>query len=118
LKVTFVTDLNGEIASLSMPLEGHVKPIVFERTAEAQMYQRTFLERFTGDYDLPASTLTVSLQGDSKLVLSRPGSPVLEMRPKHGQAFEVPALPGQIFEFRDRELVNFTPDGVYVYKKK
>ncbi len=75
LKVTFVTDLNGEIASLSMPLEPHVKPIVFERTAEARMYQRTFLEQFTGDYDLPASTLTVSLQGDSKLVLSLAGEP-------------------------------------------
>jgi CubicO group peptidase (beta-lactamase class C family) len=117
-KVTFVTDVNGEVASLNMPLEPHVKPILFERSAESRMYERTFLDQFTGDYDLPASTLTVSLQGDSKLVLSRPGSPVLELKPKHGTAFEAPALPGQIFEFRNHELVNYTPDGVYVYQKK
>lgn len=33
-KVTFITDLRGDILSLSMPLESQVKPIVFERVAE------------------------------------------------------------------------------------
>jgi len=118
LKVTFVTDLNGDVSSLSMPLEPHVKPIVFERTAEKQMFERTFLEPFTGDYDVPGSPLAVALRGDNNLVLIQPGRPPLALRPTHGTTFEIESLPGEYMEFKEKELVEYTPDGVYVFKKK
>jgi CubicO group peptidase (beta-lactamase class C family) len=118
LKVTFITDLNGEVSSISLPLEPHVKAIIFERTAEKGMFERTFLERFTGDYDVPGSLWTVALQGESKLVLTRPGSPALALVPKHGTVFELESLPGETVEFKDNQAILYTADGVSVFKKK
>jgi CubicO group peptidase (beta-lactamase class C family) len=118
MKVTFITDLRGDISSLSIPLEPHVKPIVFERSAEKRMYERTFLEPFIGDYDVPGSTWTAALEGESKLALTRPGMPALALRPKHGTTFEIESLPGETIEFHEKEMVLYTPDGVLVFKKK
>jgi CubicO group peptidase (beta-lactamase class C family) len=118
LKLTFITDLNGDVSSLSMPLESHVKPIIFERTAEKRMFERTFLERFTGDYDVPGSILTVGLRGENQLIMTRPGRPALALQPKHGATFGIESLPGQSVEFKEKELVIYSPDGVNLFKKK
>ncbi len=118
LKVTFNTDLNGDVSSLSIPLESQVKPIVFDRTAEKRMFERTFLQPFTGEYEVPGSTLTVSLQGGSKLVASSPGSPTLELAPKHGTTFDIVSRPGQSIEFKPDSIVLYTPDDVSIFKKK
>ena len=122
-KVTFITDLNGDISSLSMPLESMVKPIVFERVAEKRMFDPAFLKQFTGSYDMFGSPADVRLEG-TKLVMSHPGSPVLTLAPKHGMTFDIETRPGQSLEFRPdasgkiAEAVLYTPDGVYVIKKK
>ena len=118
LKLTFITDLNGDVSSLSMPLESHVKPIVFDRAAEKRMFERTFLERFTGDYDVPGSTLTIALRGENQLILTHTGRPALALQPKHGATFDIESLPGQSVEFREKELVFYSPDGVSLFKKK
>jgi hypothetical protein len=117
-KLTFITDLNGDISTLSIPLEPHVKPIVFQRTAEKQMFERPFLTQFTGDYDTPGAPLTVALEGESKLVLTRPGSPTQALRPKHGSTFEIESLPGETIEFKEKEMILYTADGVLMFKKK
>ncbi len=122
-KVTFITDLNGDISSLSMPLESQVKPIVFERVAEKQMFDTAFLQQFVGDYDLPGNTLSVALQGNT-LVSSTPGSPVRPLVPKHGTTFAIKTQPGTLVEFRRdpsgkvTELVLETPESSFVFKRK
>ena len=122
-KVTFITDLKGDISSLSMPLESMVKPIVFERVAEKRMFDPAFLTQFTGSYDMFGSPANVRLEG-TKLVISHPGSPVLTLAPKYGMTFDIESRPGQSLEFRQdasgkiAEAVLYTPDGVYVIKKK
>ena len=95
-----------------------MKPIIFERTAEKRMFERTFLERFTGDYDVPGSTLTVAVRGENQLIMTRPGRPGLALRPKHGATFDIESLPGQSVEFKEKELVIYSPDGVNLFKKK
>lgn len=122
-KVTFITDLNGEISSLSIPLESQVNAIVFERSAEKQMFETTFLKQFVGDYDVPGSTLSITLQGNT-LVAASPGSPVLQLLPKHGTIFNVRTRPGTSVEFKKDssgkviEVVLATPESAFVFKRK
>ena len=102
LKVSFFSDANGDISSLSLPLETSVKDIVFTRLPDRQLTDRDFIRAFTGQYEVPGNPtqLTVSLRGDHTLVLSSPGAPDLELLPKRGTAFEVKDENGVIIEFK------------------
>src|SRR5216684_5364882 len=86
LRVMFFSDANGDISSLSMPLETNVRDIVFTRLPDKQLTERRFIEAFTGQYELPGSPtpLTVSLRGEHTLILSSAGSPDIELIPKRG----------------------------------
>jgi hypothetical protein len=61
-KISFITDLNGDVSSVSMPLEENVKSIIFDRVAEKQMFEKTFLEQFVGDYDFMGRTLSIQFR--------------------------------------------------------
>ena len=126
LKVMFFSDLHGEISSLSMPLEASVKDIVFTRVPDRQLSDRSFIEAFTGQYEIPGSPapLTITIRGDHALVGSAPGQEDLELLPKRGTTFEVKGLAGFSMEFRKdaggkvTEAVLYQPDTVIVLKKK
>jgi CubicO group peptidase (beta-lactamase class C family) len=102
LKVAFFSDADGNISSLSLPLETNVKDIVFTRLPDKQLADRSFIEAFTGPYEFPGSPtpFTVSLRGDHTLVLSSPGSPDLELLPRRGTQFDIKGLSGVSLEFR------------------
>lgn len=125
LIITFQTDVNGEIASLSLPVGG-VKPAVFTRMADKQLTERSFVEAFAGQYEIPGSPTpaTVELRGDHTLFLTFPGSPALELIPKRGTSFGVKSAPNVTLEFkRDAsgkvtELVVHTPGNAQVIKRK
>jgi len=87
--VTFHTDAKGLISSVSAPFEPTVKDIVFTRVPEKRMRERSFLEPFTGEYELPGQTLTISLRGNDTLVATLPGRPAMELVPDHGTTFKV-----------------------------
>jgi len=124
LKVAFLNDLKGDISSLSMPLEPNVKDIVFTRVAEKRMRERSFLEPFTGQYDLFGSTLTIALEGESALIGTSPGRPKLELIPNHGTMFDIKGRSGDSIEFRPdasgkvTEALLYSSDGVLVIKRK
>lgn len=123
-KVIFYTDVKGDIFSLSMPLEPHVKEIVFARMPLRAMLEKSFLEPLTGEYVLGATTVTVSLEGEKTLVLIVPGQPKYELTPTRGTTFDVKGLSGFSIEFQKdtagkvTEAVFYQPDGTYVAKKK
>jgi CubicO group peptidase (beta-lactamase class C family) len=102
LKVAFFSDANGDISSLALPLETSVKDIVFTRLPDKELTERSFIEAFTGQYELPGSPtpLTISLRGDHALVVSFPGAPDLELLPKRGTAFDVKDQSGVTIEFK------------------
>jgi CubicO group peptidase (beta-lactamase class C family) len=102
LKVMFLTDLNGDISSLSMPLEPNVKDIVFTRMPDRQLTERTFIEPFAGQYEIPGApvTLTVTLRGDRTLVASVPGQPDYLLNPKRGTTFQLADFSGITIEFK------------------
>jgi len=102
LKVMFLTDINGDISSLSMPLEPSVKDILFTRMPDKQLTERSFVQAFSGQYELPGSPvpLTVTLRGDHTLVASVPGQPDYELNPKRGTTFQVADFSGITIEFK------------------
>jgi len=126
LKVSFFSDANGDISSLTLPLETHVKDIVFTRLPDKQLSDRNFIQPFTGQYEIPGSPtpLTVLLRGDHTLVVSTPGSPDHELLPKRGSTFDVKDQSGVSIEFKQDasgKVVEaaFNDNGtVFVVKKK
>ena len=123
-KVMFWTDVKGDISSLSIPLEPHVKDIVFTRLPDRLMSTRSFLEPLTGQYLLGGVTNTVALEGDKTLFLIVPGQPRYELVPRRGMTFDIKGLSGFSIEFKKdesgavREAVFYQPDGTFVAKKK
>jgi len=80
MKFNFQTDLDGNVASVSIPLAPQVKEIVFAKKPDARLSDPSYLGRFTGDYDYSGYTMTVSRQGNI-LTLSLPGEPQYQLRP-------------------------------------
>ena len=124
LTVSFRTDPDGEIASLSAPLDSRVADIVFKRVAEARMFEVAFLRQFTGTYDAGATGVNVVLVGDNSLELTTPGAPTRKLVPRRGTRFDIQGAVGVSVEFKQdasgktQELVLYTPGSVSVIKKK
>ncbi len=102
MKVMFLTDINGDISSISMPLEPSVKDIVFTRMPDKQLTQRSFIEPFTGEYEIAGSPvpLKVSLRGENTLIVSVPGQPDYQLNPKRGATFQFADFSGITIEFK------------------
>lgn len=121
-KVTFFTDVKGDISSLSMPLQPDVKDIVFTRRPES--VSRSFLEPLAGQYTVGAVTATVSIEGEKTLVLVVPGQPKYVLIPRRGTTFDLQGLSGFSIEFRTdasgkvAEAVMYQPDTTLVMKRK
>jgi CubicO group peptidase (beta-lactamase class C family) len=103
LKASFATDVQGRIASVSLPMEGSVKDIVFARVAPESMRERSFLEPLAGTYDLMGTQVHIALQGDHTLVLAIPGQPEYELEPVEGTEFTVKGQPSLRIEFKRDE---------------
>ena len=123
-KVIFHTDVNGTISSLSMTAESNVSDIFFQRVAEARMREKSFLEPFTGQYELPGTVLNVVTRGDHTLVATTPGQPARELIPRHGMLFDLQGLSGVSIEFKTDasgkvvEAVFYQGGSALVIKKK
>ena len=102
MKVAFLTDLDGDISSLTIPLQPDVKDIVFTRMPDRQLTERTFIEPFTGQYEIQGSPvpIKVSLRGENTLIVSVPGQPDLKLNPKRGTTFELADVKGITIEFK------------------
>ncbi len=100
--VMFHTDLNGDISSVSIPLQPDVADIVFTRMPDRQLMQRSVVEAFAGQYDIPGSPvpLTILLRGDHTLVVSSPGQPDTELVPTRGTTFHLKGVSGVSVEFK------------------
>ncbi len=123
-KVMFTMDLNGDLDGLVFPLDPNVKPVLFTRMAEKVMREKSFLEPLTGQYQIGAQTVTVSLQGGDTLILSISGQPARELVPRHGMVFDLKGLSGFSVEFKKDaagkviEAVFYQPNGTFVAERK
>ena len=96
-RVQFHSDLSGDIASLTIPIEPNVAPISFSRQPPAQMRDRAFLTRLTGEYDA-AAPVTIVLRDDNVLQYTVLGVS-RELIPVRGTFFRIKDLSGAV-EFR------------------
>ncbi len=86
MKLTFQTDVNGNVASVSAPFEAATDEIVFEKKPDAKLFDPQYLGNLTGAYDLASQRVTISLKGNS-LTLLIPGQPVYDLIPEVGGEF-------------------------------
>lgn len=97
-RVQFNSDFNGEVASLSVPLEPNVEPIVFSRQPPAEMHDPKFLEPLAGDYDNGGVPVTIAVREDNVLQYIVLGN-ARELVPVRGTYFQIKGLTGVAVEF-------------------
>lgn len=124
VKVTFSYNKAGEIDRLAIPLEAAVSDIVFTRAADETLSRKDLLERFVGEYQIEAQTITVALQGQDTLMLTVAGQPTYQLVPVRDTLFNIKGLNGYSVEFKKGEsesiveLVLHQPNGSFVAKRK
>ncbi|HVF71572.1 MAG TPA: serine hydrolase [Chthoniobacterales bacterium] len=115
-KVQFNSDLSGDVASISVPLEPNVEPIVFSRQAPAEMRDRKFLEPIAGEYDGGGVPVTIAVREDNVLQYMILGN-VRELEPVRGTYFRMKGLTGVAVEFLKNpagqydRMVYYSPGG-------
>ena len=116
LKVSFHTDLMGDVDSLSVPFETQVKDIVFSRLPDARMKETSFLKPLTGAYQRGPGTVTVAMKGDHAITLTLAGQPV-DLEPVRGTRFSIKGQNGSV-EFKGDDLVFYQGNNVSVATRK
>lgn len=121
--INFLSNQEGKIQSLTMPLDGSEKPVVFDIKAEEKIFTSNELAKYIGDYSLGNATVKIYLK-DGKLYLFVPGQPEYETIFVEDQTFNLKALKG--FSVRFGDLVNgkasditfIQPNGVFKAVRK
>jgi hypothetical protein len=122
-KLTFHTNLQGDIDSFSAPFESTVHEIVFTRAPDRSVLQKTVLEPLAGQYQLGPAVASVALRGDNAITLVLAGQPAYELVPTGGLKFLVKGLTGYSVEFKKNDggvvdqLVFYQPNGTFVAKR-
>jgi CubicO group peptidase (beta-lactamase class C family) len=122
LAVTFLTDREGDIVSLSAPLEPMVKDIVFMRLAAGDCTDAAFRARCVGSFKGGPTTHRVTLDAEGQLVLRPDHQPAYRLAPQQGRRFRIVELEGFVVEFRGEgtvvdELTFHQPNGTFVAKR-
>jgi CubicO group peptidase (beta-lactamase class C family) len=119
LAITFLTDREGNIVSLSAPLEPMVKDIVFVRLAAGDCTDAAFRARCVGVFKSSRRTHHVTLDAEGQLVLKPDDQPAYRLAPHHGRRFRTVGLEGFVVEFRGEgsivdEVIFHEPNGTIV----
>jgi hypothetical protein len=116
LKVSFHTNLMGDVDSMSVPFETQVKDIVFSRLPNARMKETSFLKPLTGAYQRGPGTVTVAMKGDHALTMTLAGQAV-DLEPVRGTRFSIKGQNGSV-EFKGDDLVFYQGNNVSVATRK
>lgn len=98
--LAFATDWQGNITSVSVPMEPAVKDIVFVRQPDRRMRERSFLEPLAGTYQLGAYQLVITLRGDNVLTYTTPTQAVYVLDPVRGMTFAIVGVNGGTIDFK------------------
>lgn len=97
-KVTFLTNLKGDVDQLSVAMEAAVAPIVFTRKPSEAMKDPKFLAQFQGTYEIMGQILIVTLKGNV-LFGEVAGQPATELVPYKGTEFTIMGREGSSVKF-------------------
>jgi hypothetical protein len=98
IPLTFRTDDEGEVVTLSVPFEPLVDPITFVRRPPAELSDPDRLAALTGEYAMGPIQAKVRLQA-GKLVVELVGLQTLTLLPYAGSTFRVAGQPSISVEF-------------------
>jgi hypothetical protein len=123
IKFAFLTNLNGDINQLSVALEQTVDAIVFSKEPPKEMFERDFLEQFTGEYDLMGMTVIAAVREDDVLILTVPGQPTFELEPYMTTEFKLKGYDEYSVKFviekgDVKQAVFIQPNGVFPANRK
>lgn len=122
LAITFLTDRNGNIVSLSTSLEPMVKDIVFARQASGDCLDAAFCVRCVGQFKGGATVHRVTLDDEGGLVLKPDFQPAYRLAPEQGRRFRIVELEGFVVEFRGEgttidEVIFRQPNGTFTAQR-
>jgi hypothetical protein len=67
-KAQFLTDVAGNITSMSIPLEPTADPVVFTRVPSLELKNLTYLSKFSGKYTLNKATVRIILENKALMI--------------------------------------------------
>ena len=123
LPITFTTDRDGNIASLSTQLEPMVADIVFRRAPAGDCMDAAFRKACVGRYRHGSLIHAVAQEADDQLTLKPDFQPTYRLRPYRGGIFTIVELEGFRTEFRRgadgavHELVFHQPNGTFIARR-
>ncbi len=123
MKVSFSTNIRGDIEGITAPFETTAKDITFKRMPQKSMREKSFLEQFVGIYEVLSMNITVALKNDDTLQLTVPGQPDYVLTPYKGTEFHMQGLSGFSIEFKSDasstvvEAILTQPNGSFTAKK-
>ncbi len=94
LKITFHTNVEGDVSHLEMKLEPSVDPIEFDRTPPPMELSAEDLAEFTGEYMIQGVQRVTVAAEDGVLTLTVPGQPTYTLEPISSMKFNLKDLPG------------------------
>jgi CubicO group peptidase (beta-lactamase class C family) len=95
----FVSDPDGDVTALTVPLEPSVDPLRFDRLPDTRARDPEVLRRLCGTYAMGPVEVVISQQRDGALTIATAGGPALELQPGRGLRFTLKGQPGVIAEF-------------------
>ena len=121
-KLTFRTNVRGDIDRVQVPLQPDVDPIEFLRQPPDSMSDPSFLKRFVGEYEVMGATATVALRGET-LTVTLPRQPTYELVPYHDAEFDLKGMKGYSVRFLVQdgavtEMIFIQPNGVFTAERK
>ncbi len=122
LAISFATDRDGNIASLSAQLETMVPDIVFKRAPAGECLDDAFRKACVGRYRYGSTVHVVAQEADGQLTLKPDFQPLYHLSPYQDTTFNIAELEGFRVEFRRgpegkiHELVFHQPNGTFIAK--
>jgi CubicO group peptidase (beta-lactamase class C family) len=122
MKLSFRTDVNGNVAAVAVPFEPMLDEIVFAKKPEARLSDPAYIIKVVGKYDLRGQTITVSARGDGLTVVI-PGQPIFDLLPELGGEYSLKQIKSISMKFIEdaKGLVTgleiYQPNGVFEAKR-
>ena len=123
MRLQFNLSNNGDISSISMPLEPSVKPIEFVRELTEVSVDEKELKKYVGDYSLSNMTVKVYIKNNTTLYALVPGQPDYELIALGDNKFAIKALTGFFLQFavdaknKVSQVTFIQPNGNFAAKK-
>ena len=123
LVLTFTTDRDGNVASLSAQFEPMVADIIFTRVPSGNCMDAAFRDACVGRYRHGSITHVVSQDAEGQLTLKPDYQPLYHLRPYQDEIFSIVELEGFRVEFLRaadstvQELIFHQPNGTFIAER-